>query len=97
MLFLSFSLPMAVLGVLLSLAQPAVGAIAWPLFGVTLVARVLMSSLHRAATERPLWADLWLLPVRELLILAVWCGCFFTSRVQWRGIGFDVDADGIMR
>lgn len=97
MLFLSFSLPMAVAGILLSLAQPAVTMVAWVLLGITVVARLLMNSMHRASAECPLWADLWLLPVRELLILGVWCVSFFTSRVQWRGIGFDVDGDGIMR
>ena len=53
--------------------------------------------MQRAPAERPLLTDLWLLPVLELLIFAVWCGCFFTSRVLWRGQAFDVDADGIMR
>jgi ceramide glucosyltransferase len=97
MLFLSFSLPMAVAGMLMSLAQPAVATGAWVLLGITVVARLLMNSMHRAPAECPLWADLWLLPVRELLILGVWCGSFFTSRVQWRGIPFDVDGDGTMR
>jgi ceramide glucosyltransferase len=97
MLFLSFSLPMAVLGLLLCLTQPAIATIALSAFGITLIARLLMSSLRRAPAERSLWADLYLLPVRDFLTLAVWCGCFFTSRVQWRGIGFEVDADGIMR
>lgn len=97
MLFLSFSLPLAVVGMLLTLAQPVMVPEAWMLFGSTLVARLLRNSLHRTPAERSLWADLWLLPVRELLICGVWCGSFFTSRVQWRGIAFDVDADGIMR
>jgi ceramide glucosyltransferase len=82
MLFLSFSLPMAVAGSLLAL---------------TVLARLLLNSLHRTPTESSLWEDLWLLPLRELLILAVWCGSFIGSRIQWRGTAFEVDADGIMR
>jgi ceramide glucosyltransferase len=97
MLFLSFSLPVAVLGTLLSLAQSVVVPEAQMLLGVTVVARLLLNSIHRAPAERSMWADLWLLPVREALICGVWCACFFTSRAQWRGLAFDVDADGIMR
>jgi hypothetical protein len=97
MLFLSFSLPMAVAGLLLSLGQPAVMRVAWILLGITVTARLLINSMHRKPTESPVWADLWLLPLREVLILAVWCGSFVGSRIQWRGTAFDVDTDGIMR
>lgn len=97
MLFLTFSLPMAVVGALLSLVQPAQAVIAWALLGITVAARIGINSMHRAPTESPVWADLWLLPLRELLILGVWCGSFFGSRIQWRGFAFKVDADGIMR
>jgi ceramide glucosyltransferase len=97
MLFLSFSLPMAVAGMLLSLAQPAVMRLAWVLLGVTVTARLLINSMHRTPAESSLWGNLCLLPLRELLILGVWCGSFFGSRIQWRGTAFEVDADGIMR
>jgi hypothetical protein len=97
MLFLSFSLPMAVAGTLLSLGQPAGMRVAWVLLGVTVTARLLSNSMHRKPTESSLWRDLWLLPLRELLILGVWCGSFVGSRIQWRGTAFEVDTDGIMR
>jgi len=97
MLFLSFSLPMAVAGTFLSLGQPAATRVAWILLGVTLTARLLINSMHRKPTESSLWGDLWLLPLRELLILGVWCGSFVGSRIQWRGTAFEVDTDGIMR
>jgi len=97
LLFLSFSVPLAVAGMLLSLAQPGIAIGAWTLLGITVIARLTLNFMHRAAAERPVWADLWLLPMRELLMLGVWCGCFFTSHVRWRGIAFEVDGDGIMR
>jgi ceramide glucosyltransferase len=96
-LFLSFSLPVASGGLLLYLAQPVLPLGAAVLFCITVVARLLLHFMQRAPAERPLLGDLWLLPVRELLIFAVWCRCFFTSRVLWRGQAFDVDAEGIMR
>jgi ceramide glucosyltransferase len=96
-LFLSFSLPLAVLGLCLSAGQSGLAAVAWGLFGVALAARLWIHCFHRGREERPMWSDFWLLPVRELLMLGVWGACFFTSRVQWRGSAFDVDADGIMR
>jgi ceramide glucosyltransferase len=97
LLFLSFSLLLASSGLLLCLAQPVVPPGAAVLFCITVVARLLLHFMQRAPADRPLLGDLWLLPVRELLIFAVWCGCFFSSRVLWRGQSFDVDADGIMR
>jgi ceramide glucosyltransferase len=97
LLFLSFSLLLATTGLLLCLAQPAVPLGAEVLFWITVVARLLLHFMRRAPAERPLFGDLWLLPMRELLIFAVWCGCFFTSRVLWRGQAFEVGSDGIMR
>ena len=96
-LFFSFSLLVASGGLLLYLAQPVLPLGAAVLFCITVVARLLLHFMQRAPAERPLLGDLWLLPVRELLIFAVWCRCFFTSRVLWRGQAFDVDAEGIMR
>jgi ceramide glucosyltransferase len=95
-LFLSFSLLLAS-GGLLCLAKPAVPLGAGVLFWITVVARLLLHFMQRAPAERPLLGDLWLLPVRELLIFAVWCRGFFPSRVLWRGHAFDVGSDGIMR
>jgi ceramide glucosyltransferase len=97
LLFLSFSLLLASSGLLLCHAQPVVPLSAGVLFWIAVVARLLLHFMQRAPAERPLLNDLWLLPVRELLIFAVWCGCFFTSRVLWRGQAFEVGADGIMR
>jgi ceramide glucosyltransferase len=97
LMFLSFSLPLAILGILLSAAAQSVSTTAWALFGITLAARLLLHLAHRLRVDRPLFTDLWLLPVRDLLICWVWCRGFLTSRVTWRGSEFEVDADGVMR
>ncbi len=96
-LFFSFSLPLAVLGIVLSILQPPVSMAAWTLFLTALVARLALHFMPRLRGERHLLADLWLVPAQDLLIGWVWFRAFFTSRVIWRGSEFDVGADGVMR
>jgi len=93
-LFISFSLPLALLG-LPGAAESS--AAARTLFAATLMARLILHVVHRPRDDRSAISDLWLLPVRDALIFWVWGRSFFTSHVTWRGNEFDVDADGIMR
>jgi ceramide glucosyltransferase len=97
LIFFGFSLPLAVLGLLLCAVAGSPGRLAWMLFELTIVARVALHFAHRLRGERPLLADFWLLPARDLLLCWVWWRTFFTSRITWRGSEFDVDAHGIMR
>jgi ceramide glucosyltransferase len=102
LIFFSFSLPLAVIGLLAAAADLPLPASLWALFGTTVVARLALHFVPRMRDPRvreqriPL-SDLWLLPVRDALICWVWCRSFFTSRVTWRGSEFDVGADGVMR
>jgi len=96
-MFLSFSLPLAVLGLGLVCAESPPPMAAWGLFGITVAARLALHLLHRLRDDRPILSDLWLLPARDLLFCWIWCRSFFTSRVTWRGNEFDVDANGVMR
>jgi ceramide glucosyltransferase len=96
-IFLSFSAPLAVIGIALNATQPARSMIAWALFWSAVTARLLLHFVYRLRGERPLWSDLWLWPARELLLCWVWCRSFFSARVSWRGSEFDVGADGVMR
>lgn len=96
-IFLSFSLPLAILGIMLTGVEPSLSTTAWALFGTTVIARLLVHFVHRLRGDRSLLSDLWLLPARDLLIWWVWCRSFFSSRVTWRGSEFEVDANGIMR
>jgi ceramide glucosyltransferase len=96
-IFLTFSLPLAVIGIAAAGAESPPSTTAWVLVGITVLARLVLHFVHRLRDDRPRMSDLWLLPVRDCLICWVWCRSFFTSHVTWRGKEFDVDADGVMR
>ncbi|MGH8208172.1 MAG: bacteriohopanetetrol glucosamine biosynthesis glycosyltransferase HpnI, partial [Steroidobacteraceae bacterium] len=96
-IFFTFSLPLALFGLLLGASATSFSTLTWLLFQLTVAARLALHLVHRVRGGRPLFADLWLLPARDLLICWVWCRTFFTSRFTWRGSDFGVDADGIMR
>lgn len=97
LLFLSFSLPVALAGALLlsAAAAPPVPVRAGLL--IVVLARLILHVAGRAARREEMLADLWLVPARDLLLLWVWARGFCTSRLTWRGTEFDVGADGIMR
>jgi ceramide glucosyltransferase len=95
MLFITFSVPLAAAGVAAASLHSAHSVAAWTLFGTAAAGRLALHFL-RLSRGRASAGGLWLLPVRDVLILLVWCRTFFTSHVSWRGNEFDVDADGIM-
>jgi ceramide glucosyltransferase len=94
LLFLSFGLPLPAVGIALAALEPTVATAAWALFWTAALARLVLHITQRLDDLRPVGADFWLLPAHELLLWLVWFGCFFTSRITWRGREFDVDADG---
>ena len=96
MIFLTFSLPLAAVGIAGAAAGSALSAGALGLFGLTAAARLLLHFAHRLGDDRAATSDLWLLPLRDFLIGWVWFRSFFTSHVTWRGNEFAVDADGVM-
>jgi ceramide glucosyltransferase len=95
-MFLSFILPVAVAGLSLAGTASGIARLAWLLFGTAITARLILHFAHRIRDRRSLFSDLWLVPVRDLLLCWIWLQTFFTSRVTWRGGEFEVDADGIM-
>jgi ceramide glucosyltransferase len=96
-LFLTFSLPLALLGAALSAGESTLVMPARVLFLIAVVTRVAIHLGHRVGEKSPWLRDLWLMPARDLLIFWIWCRAFFTSRLTWRGSEFDIDADGVMR
>lgn len=96
-LFVSFSLPLAVLGASLLLSVPSLGTLSMALFAVTLIARLILYAAARWGDEGLDLSDLWLVPTRDMLLLWVWWRALRTSRVTWRGDEFSVDAHGVMR
>jgi ceramide glucosyltransferase len=100
-LFLSFTLPVAVLGMsFASLGMYALRA-AWLLLGITAVARLALHFAHRLrparSGHRSMFGDLWLMPARDLLLCWTWMRSFSASSIVWRGREFNVDAHGVMR
>jgi ceramide glucosyltransferase len=96
MIFLTFSLALALIGLLLTTAV-AWRLLPWLLFGVTITARVGVHFVRRMRCGRPLLEDVLLIPVRDLLTCWIWCQSFFSRRISWRGHEFDVDSTGVMR
>ena len=95
-IFATFSLPLALIGIVFASSAGA-SLVPWSLFAVILISRITLHFVPRIRAQRSMLSDFWLLPVRDLLICWVWCRSFFSSRVNWRGNEFDVDADGVMR
>ena len=97
MMFLTFSLPVAGIGLLCSAWLPSVSALSWSLFAIVALARVGLHLAHRLGRSHSVLSDLWLLPLRDLLLGWIWYRSFSASRLTWRGREFDVDVDGVIR
>lgn len=96
LIFLSFSLPLATLGIVLATGAQVLAGAAWTLFAVAVAARLALHFSHRRERGRAAFCDLWLVPARDLLLCWVWCMSLFTSHITWRGNRFNVDASGVM-
>src|SRR5580704_9839457 len=86
--FVTFGVPTAAFGVLLSGGAPA----AFAMLAVTAVMRLLLhfNIRHRGSTAQ----QLLLLPLRDMLSLALWSWSFATRRVHWRNEHYHVNRDG---
>jgi ceramide glucosyltransferase len=96
-IFVTFSLPLALVGLGIAATCPRVSTAAWVLFLLTVAARLALHFVHRWHRERSLLSDLWLVPARDLLLCWIWWRSMFGSQVSWRGGEFVVNADGTMR
>jgi ceramide glucosyltransferase len=86
--FVTFGVPVAAVGALLTRGSLA----ALALLLVTVVARLLLHLKTRRAGSA--LQQLLLLPVRDLLSLALWSWSFVTRRVRWRDDDYLVARDG---
>jgi ceramide glucosyltransferase len=96
-LFITFSLPLALVGFALSVAQASCSGAGFVLLMICVNARVILHRLSQGSGDLRGRSGLWLLPLRDALVCWVWCRAFFTSRVTWRGAEFEVDVHGVMR
>ncbi len=96
-LFLSFCLPLALAGLVMSRELPGAAPLSTVLFLIALGARLALFALPKLRSRDFSITDLWLLPARDLLLCWVWMRALRSSVVTWRGAEFAVDAQGIMR
>jgi ceramide glucosyltransferase len=96
-LFITFTLPLMVMGLALAALEPKLASHALALLSVALISRMGKSCVPRLAQGRIPLSDLCLLPVRDLLLFWVWSYALLTSRIVWRGSKFEVGARGVMR
>jgi ceramide glucosyltransferase len=86
--FVSLGLAPAVLGSLLAAGARA----ALAMLAITAIARLMLHFCARHA--RSALKQLWVLPLNDLLVFALWCWGFATRRVQWRHARYRVARDG---
>jgi ceramide glucosyltransferase len=97
-MFLTFTLPLALVGVLFASAGIGAVGVAWSLFAITSVSRLALHFTQRLyGRGRPMFSDLWLVPARDLLLCWAWGRSFSASSITWRGSEFEVDDRGVMR
>jgi ceramide glucosyltransferase len=84
----TFGLAPAALGSLMAAGARA----ALTMLAITALARLMLHSTARDA--RSAWSQLWVLPLTDLLVFALWCWGFVTRRVQWRHARYRIARDG---
>jgi ceramide glucosyltransferase len=91
LLFVTFGFPLAALGTVLARG-------AWPAAGLSAITCVARAALYwRASTSSAASGSvlrLFVLPLRDLLSVALWGWSFTSSRVYWRGFQFRILRDG---
>jgi ceramide glucosyltransferase len=83
-LLLTFTLPWAIAALCVSR-----GTLGWVLFGLALLSRSALAYVGSQVVLRERNSvSLWLLPLRDLVAVAVWFGGLFGSTILWRGERF---------
>lgn len=82
-LILTFGLPWAILGIVLSSGAWWAGAVLAAALGlrIAVALQVGLGVVH----DRAVWRHLWLLPLRDLIAFWVWFASFADNKVRWRG------------
>ena len=82
LLVITFSVPVALVGMALSAAQPSASTLAEALFQTTVMARLALHFVNRLRGDRPPVHEFWLLPLSELLMCWAWGRTLFTLRLN---------------
>lgn len=91
--FITLTVPLAIVGVLLAGYSP----VAMLLLGGSILARVMLHFAQRIRARRPLFSDLWLLPLRDAMTTGMWVLGFASRQVGWGRQKFSVAQDGSFR
>ena len=91
----TYGLMWALLVLIAALAAPW----SWAVFGATVLLRLAVAlTVGKAVLEdRSLFGHLWLLPVRDLVAVAVWIASFAGHTVTWRGDRFQLKKGRLIR
>jgi len=91
----TFGLPWAVFAVI---ASP-LSWWTWLVFGVVVVARFATALVvgQGVLKDRHLLRDLWLIPMRDFVALAIWIASFVGNTVEWRGERFKLQAGKLQK
>lgn len=94
-LIFTLGLPWAVLAVI---ANP-LSWWTWLVFGVAAVTRFVSAWFvpTRVLQDDHVVCDLWLVPVRDFVALAIWFGSYFGNTVEWRGTRFRLQKGKMQR
>ena len=90
--FVSFGLPVAILGFLL--APEALAA--KTALAMTLAARLALHLVQRGRAERSALAEIGLIAPRDCLNLVLWCASFASWRVRWGRQMFSAEKEGVL-
>ena len=94
-LVLTYTLSWGILCLLL-----ARGALwAWGLLALAVLMRLLVSIVTGVSVtrERRIWRGLWLLPLRDIMAVAVWIGGMWGRKIFWRGEEFILEGGRLRR
>jgi ceramide glucosyltransferase len=84
----TFGIPAAILASLLAAASPATVT----MLLITIAARFMINSRPRRVW--PVFAQLWLVALNDLLTFSLWCWGYATRQVRWRQARYHVARDG---
>jgi ceramide glucosyltransferase len=81
-LFITFTSPVALLGIALSATQPVLFTFAEALFQTTILVRLALHFANRLRGDRPGVHEFWLLPLQDFLMVWAWGRAVLTLRLN---------------
>lgn len=90
--FVTFSLPVALIGFLLAADSPA----AWIALEATAAARLALHAVQRRRAGQAPFAEIGLIAPRDCLNLVLWCASFASWRVRWGQQRFQAEEKGVL-